>query len=110
MSTKETLQEARELIADPKDWCTGHLAIEEHAPYCALGAVMKASNWQMINWIGAVTTEQQESFDAAASALAKVIDVAPVAPYFSSVAQYNNAHSHECVLAMFDAAIEKEAS
>lgn len=91
-SAHEVLKEVRALIADPADWCQG--AIDEPKPgggmrHCSIGALGCAANW------GA-------EIAAAKAALYDVIGL-------SSIATYNDHHSHECVLAAFDAAIEKTA-
>ncbi len=103
MTTQETLKAAREVIAKPENWCKWELVTEHEdgtygAPYCALGAIGVAS--------GAVTEADGFRFYSPGNAFHEAVTTLEgVLP--DSVANYNNTHDHECVLAAFDAAIEK---
>lgn len=103
LSAAETLQKARDLIADPAHW-TQRTAARDAAttpvpvasPYaksfCTLGAVDRAAGFD------------SHGFYDATAFLYQVIGSA------ESIAQFNDSHTHEEVIALFDAAIEKAAA
>lgn len=85
MSARENLESARALIANENDWCINELRQtrpDGGTQYCALGALMAVG----IN---------PAAFGALEGAMG------------GSIARYNNTRGHACVLAAFDAAIEK---
>lgn len=102
--TLEVLIKAREIIADPKRWtqgwyakdCDGVMTDSMNADavcWCSMGALTKAAH----------AIDNREAKYLATRVLADVIDQKFVA---YSVLDYNDHHSHEEVLQMFDKAIE----
>lgn len=94
MSTKETLVAARELIAEPENWCQGELRRvndDGSVAYCALGAV------------SATGLDIRHLFNS--DALTALRELVPG----GAIARYNNSHSHECVVALFDEAIARQS-
>jgi hypothetical protein len=118
----ETLTEAREPIADRDDWKQQGLcemgAGEAVGPFCSLGAIGKVSRifsaqvggssnrdgrgqggiaclWQEEN---AKNAAARRVYDEATMLLSSCLE--------GTVHEFNDSHSHECVLAAFDAAIE----
>lgn len=101
MSTPaETLKTARDLIADPAHWTQRTSARDAAATpvpvaspdaksFCTLGAVDRAARLD------------SHDFYAATDFFYQVIGSA------ESIAQFNDGHTHEEVIALFDAAIEK---
>ena len=81
MTTKEGLEAARRLITKPEDWCQGDFY--SGGACCALGALKR---------VGAHGSER--------NLLREVMGT-------HEIGWYNDSHSHECVLAAFDAAIER---
>jgi len=108
MTTKEILQKARDLIADPKRWTTGELkrTSELGTSFCAIGAVNEV--------LGLAQNEKyvkpgnHEALKALASAIWPP-NTAWDKDDWSGAAVYhhNDTMGHECTLQMFDAAIEK---
>jgi hypothetical protein len=100
MTTRQTLEAARAKIADEYNWTQGDWRRGE--AYCALGAIEDAGG----------------DGGRAKKALKRVL------PWYSGLSvrgmflgpfvaepriwSYNDTHSHECVLAAFDRAIERE--
>lgn len=87
------LQQARELLSDPKRWVQGHFDIG-HA-FCAAGAIEKVA--------GRGTDVEDDAYYA----LANVIDV--LSDGTDAIASFNDDDSttHADVLAAFDLAIER---
>lgn len=112
MTTKEVLQQARELITPEGSWCEGARDNYEGA-HCALGAID-------------VVLEESGSidYDCAVEALSSAIDTKLAFDRYNNenpcdfdeaenrwehegrVAGFNNTMGHECTLALFDRAIE----
>lgn len=94
MTTKETLQAARKYIADPRKWTQGDLE-NPVGRVCAVGAIWKAKPGVNL------------STDPAIIALASVLPQLEGVPTVSRITGYNDTHDHACVVAAFDAAIER---
>jgi len=95
MSTRKILIQARELISEPETWCRYSLR-EEGGRFCAVGAVMEVTGDRF-----PFRSDDQcgKAFKRTIEALRSVVGEDP--------ATYNNsADNQDCVLAMFDAAIE----
>lgn len=108
---KEVLIEARALIADPARWTQGEFArtadgrildgyCEGAVCWCALGAIRK------------VTMEGAESREERTEALVLSYDAADLLQAHLAnviaVPKFNDSHTHEEVLALFDKAIGRE--
>jgi membrane-bound lytic murein transglycosylase B len=110
MSTLEVLENARAQIADPAFWIREWRG--KYGETCALGAVRKAKGlnpWPVTGteitlWPFSQIEAQASECQAAGEALAAVIGAENV----QDVIGYNDSHSHACVIAMYDAAIERE--
>lgn len=104
MTTFEILKAARELISDEKRWTQGFYAVangwpvvqfaSEHLPdsadcFCAIGSLAKA---------GCMSVYDAES-SGAYKALEAVSEI--------DVHEFNDTHTHEEVLALFDRAISR---
>jgi len=99
LTTRETLERAREYISDITSWKKGEIGAIDGS-YCAMGAVGMAASGSLSGW---------EKSDAALFLAAAISDV-PYSQVFAAaitVARYNDTHDHACVLQMFDAAIER---
>jgi len=101
MRRLEILKQARGLISSPENWTQGQWErrLEGRVSYCAIGAVQRALG--------------HDSQLGIPHPMANVIVEECLAPVIGktsrmAVASYNDSHPHECVLAMFDAAIERE--
>lgn len=102
---KQVLIDAKALIANPANWTTGAAATTkdneqvtiEHKDavcFCTLGAVSRA-----IHNTGAVSAPlYRQSYDLLYSAVQKRVK-------FTSVASYNDGHTHQEVMELFDEAI-----
>jgi len=99
LKTRETLERAREYIADITSWQKGSIGVIGGS-YCAMGAVGMAASGSTSGW---------ERSDAALFLAAAISDVpySQVPAAAAAVAYYNDMHDHACVLQMFDAAIER---
>jgi len=101
MQRLELLKQARGLISSPENWTQGRWErrLEGRVSYCAIGAVQHAlghdNQLDIPHPMASVIVEE---------CLAPVIGKDSRA----AVASYNDSQPHECVLAMFDAAIERE--
>lgn len=95
----DTLKKARRLISRPDRWTTGHLAVTKtgqptsvHSPtahrFCALGALLKVAR------------------DAGEIPTALRL-LQPLMKGAINLAVYNNTHSHEEVLILFDETIRR---
>ena len=121
---KETLEAARDILSDPANWKQGGLAEVDRAknevvgPYCSLGAIGKVCEIFAIRAGGSSsrTGEIGGGFHIIAEANndnSEARDVYMCASkvlsecYDQPVHEYNDSHDHECVLAAFDAAIER---
>jgi len=82
--TSRKLRKARELISDPKKWGKG--SYEKDGRYCALGAVYACGGG---------------AYDLDDAALC-------LGGYLGSAISFNDTHSHDDVLALFDWAIAFE--
>jgi len=120
-NVRETLIAARELIADPANWKQGGLSEIENdkcvGPFCALGAIGRATetlgvgygadrtgsgDWtfgRMYQEKNHTNPEVQATRLRASELLGKFLD--------KPVHEFNDSSSHDCVLAAFDAAIER---
>jgi hypothetical protein len=112
-SILEVLTEARTRITEPGTWIVGYLAKDQFGmpvnsasrgadSFCALGAVFAGTGG---DWNTSSATE-------AIRALARVLGVSDMDALVAAatIARWNNSHSHEEVLALFDQAIERSAS
>ncbi len=104
-STLEILTEARELISDPERWLQGRTAADARgvdvAPnspkavcWCSLGALAKVID---VNSSGLLTGHENAN-----DALCEMANAMSVVP---SVWIFNDAHTHDQVLAAWDQAI-----
>ena len=108
METKEILQKARDLITDPAKWTTGFFARdvegriqaankESTVCWCAWGAIQKV--------VGSDTFKRMDNLH-----LWDTLWNATGEPDYGSASHviwsYNDNHTHEEVLAVFDKAIE----
>ncbi len=89
MTAREVLQAARDLISDRSHWRTGQLE-DERGRVCAIGA---------LNRVVGVSNEEESynnpAIRPAVEALARVLP------------DVDDENDHDCVIAAFDAAIEK---
>lgn len=101
-TTKQVLTEARNYIADPKRW-SGSIE-DPSGRRCAIGAITAAAT-------GTASWETPQS----ASHLSALAEILPehdgmVESLYSKaewkIFNYNDSHSHACVIAAFDRAIE----
>jgi hypothetical protein len=97
MPTLEVLTKARALIADPAHWTAGAYARDDKGnkvgvdaegacAFCAVGALVRVTTWY---------GDYTEAYDLLSRNSGKV----------PRVADLNDIHGHEAVLAMYDAAI-----
>lgn len=104
MTTLEVLIAARKLIEKPENWTRAFLARDSHGDpvyvhsdkavcFCAMGALHKA--------IGETSAEYLDVVDDAAESLASAARI-------DTVAGFNDTHTHDEVLVLFDKAIEME--
>ena len=105
MTTKETLEQARALIADPTNWERGW---GHGSSTCAIGAVRLAVGARMARpalhcneAFGDLGFMKRRRASQATSLLAEVISVKGP----SGVIDYNDSMPHHCVIEAFDAAI-----
>lgn len=95
METINVLKLARSKIKNAKFWCQGHYFVEvpgEPKAYCAIGALQEA-------------TSNNEEFTEALFFLAKDPEIT------DGVAKFNDTHTHDEVLALFNrriAALEEK--
>lgn len=106
MNAHEVLVAARAKIAKPENWCHGTAARS------ACGAAVSPSSdtacqWYSIGALNAVSKTDKE-FDAAYRALSRCLP--PLKFDCAAIAVFNDAHTHDEVLALFDRAIEATAS
>ena len=103
MSTVETLKKARSLISGPGRWVRawGVKDGDGEMAYCAVGAVKVAAG---LHYSPTGRNTANEESKAAVAALAKVVG----GSRRGDVVEYNDSHDQDCVLKMFDAAIEAE--
>lgn len=105
MSTLETLIAARKLITPESAWACGRDSFDGGGRYvipvsplavkwCAGGAILKV--------MGRATHNQDSDFPVAWEFLADSLDIERL-----ELGEWNDTHTHEEVLAAFDAAIEK---
>ncbi len=97
MTTKETLKRARDLIADPNRWCQGMLRDGDRV--CALGAISEVAGFATV----------REGWWQRVPAVRALAGVLPRTEENDArrVSCYNDGQPHHCVIAAFDAAIEK---
>lgn len=96
MNTKEILEAARERISDEANWCVGTVE-NNKGQNCALGAISKVATGQA--WLCTPAVD---------SAMRALSDVLPGNEYPEmKISIFNNTRGHDCVMAAFDAAIEK---
>jgi hypothetical protein len=108
MTTRVTLEKARALIAGPgrwvKDWqdkrSDGEMA------YCAVGAVRTVAGLNATPHLGMLGNLTDDNAEVARACCALGATIGVTGPL--GVVKYNDNHNQECVLGMFDAAIENE--
>lgn len=104
MNTLEVLIAARKLIEKPENWTRAFLARDNYGDpvyvhsdkavcFCAMGALHKA--------VGETQGEFLDVVDDAAATLASAARI-------DTVAGFNDTHTHDEVLVLFDKAIEME--
>jgi hypothetical protein len=105
--TKQILQEARDILAEPGRWIQGAFFRGENC--CALGAVRRASGLQRRGGISQ-DMSHATAYVEAAHALGKAIPECWAARHGDSVPNYNDATGRtvDDVLALFDYAIKGE--
>lgn len=120
METLEVLEKARALITPPEAWTTKSFAREKPSIACPEGMGVQASAPEAVCWcaIGAcrkaagvkkLFDENYAASDRAVQALGKVLRPEGwKGSYFEAVHSYNDEHSHDDVLALFDRAIAAE--
>lgn len=86
MTTHETLVKARAEITDPANWCQYPATDQTDHPVCAMGVIARAAQRPC---------KSTQAYYVLRSILGN-----------REVGHYNDTHSHECVIAAFDAAIE----
>lgn len=114
MNTLEVLQNARAIIAPEGNWVQnwGEVDAGGRAVTCAMGAVRVALGHDVEDCScldccrrnGSKYAENREALDGAVDALSSVIGREGE----GSIIEYNDENDHACVIAMFDAAIERE--
>lgn len=102
------LTKARELISDPNHWTKNTFARDHHGNFsdpkspnttcwCSLGALKKYTS-----------TDSREYFEAVNQLEEALLELTNYG--WTSIAAFNDAHTHEQVLEIFDKAIENAAS
>lgn len=104
MTTKEILVAARERISDRDRWCQRTLE-DHHGRVCALGAIITEKESRCV---GSLEIEGESYWDMPevrilASLLPRTGRIGESLP--ERISSFNDTSSHECVLAVFDAAI-----
>lgn len=122
MTTKEILIKAKGLIEQPENWKQGGLATMENeeavAPFCSLGAVGKTLEIFAVSY-GSGSRTGDSNFGIAGKKERNHGDPEMIAKYEAAtkilkdcmgeeVWKYNDSHDHQCVMQLFDAAIERE--
>lgn len=96
MSTLQALRAARARLNSPENWCQGRGTLElkdgGHA-FCMIGAC----SWHT-----------GDTYGAARDALARVLGITPGPGCGAFIGDWNDSHTHEEVLEVFDWAIENE--
>lgn len=102
----EIIQDAKKLIENPDNWCQGDLAQMEDSrsaasvvfacKFCSLGALHKAIPYGTID----ARKTRMEMITILNKAIIKRLG------YFVTIADYNDNHSHEEVMKMWDCAIK----
>lgn len=93
MDTKEILIKAKKLIENPDNWC--QFSQFNGKGYCAVGAIRRVFEGTDENMGNPIKSQEYVKY-------VKVLK--PHVPH-DNVAYYNNHHTHEEVLALFDKAI-----
>lgn len=110
MNTKEILIEARNIISDEKNWTQGAEAREQNGDpvsprcpwavcFCSIGAVHRAAIKIVNNGFGVYSLDTSRLRTGAVGALAKELKC------YTHIDQFNDASTHQEVLALFDRAI-----
>lgn len=119
MTTVEFLKNAKARIADEKNWCRVHLAmnackefVQPSSPravcWCSLGTVYLESRLLEYQYQVALAEELRDRAEATLSeAVAEITNSdALEKSTYTSIPIYNDDHSHEEVMKMWDKAIE----
>lgn len=119
MNVKEDLTKAREIIAVPEHWTQNHLARDKRncpvppedpdaVRFCAIGAIMRALNTgdTLHSWPYDHVRALEETLDQNASNIPS-FGVALFDRTGLGVAHFNNTHTHEEVLSLFDQTIAR---
>jgi hypothetical protein len=120
MKTINLLTAARSLISTPEAWCQGALKTSD-GKFCALGAVLEKADLplffslptdvEVTPTVDALCSAVPNSFKESKETKSSLRELSnQTEPYinWATVAYYNNSHSHEEVLAMFDMAIARQ--
>ena len=111
MTRREILVQARDLISEREKWTSRAWSIEGYgiAPkFCAVGAIKKVVTGDG-DPDGLYMQDESASVRDAIHALGEVLYGAKGARKpWNGVPTYNDSHPHECILELFDAAIERE--
>ena len=111
MTRREILVQARDLISEREKWTKHAWTTEgyDRAPkFCAVGAIKKVvtGDGSPRNYY---LQEEAIPVQDATHALGEVLYGAKGAGMpWNGVPAYNDSHPHECILELFDAAIERE--
>jgi hypothetical protein len=99
MTTKDILEAAREMIAKPHGWTKNKL--ERAGAVCAVGAISKVATGRAtaLGPMGTWIYESDENLVRAKRLLDRAVA--------GSIVDYNDSHTKKCVVAAFDAAIER---
>lgn len=102
MTTKQTLERARDLLARSGGWSKGALQRPDDSN-CAIGAINRALGLPQNEEADYVRVENKAAIDAVGAILPGSEEA------WVRVVSYNDSAStdHACILAAFDAAIEK---
>ncbi|UCR75550.1 hypothetical protein PP742_gp66 [Alcaligenes phage vB_Af_QDWS595] len=108
----ELLRAAKEIISTPDSWCQNSLAINdkewgvsslspEACAWCSIGCLVKATD-------GNGASNGDSVYSEAGGYLTSIVSLFanPDNPV-DSIAHFNDSHSHERVMELFDMAIEK---
>lgn len=111
MQRLEILKQARELISDEDRWALEGWGGTFSNRTCAVGAVRRVAGLCTNPWEegrGIADILRFDSGDPEVGAAIDALSASIGGTKRASVTTYNDNRSHECVLAMFDAAIERE--
>ncbi len=120
------LRRARAILTPPAAWCRGELALDAaglitpaEAPaarqWCALGAIRRAA-WEYVSHMSPPAPDTDQVVRTLLHEATVQLALATGAPSFPRddarlvVACYNDTHTHPEILALFDAAIARQAA